>query len=118
MKLEELKRTTSIQPQSSPVREPLSPLSSTVATQIAILKTLPQNKPNVTTLGRVRTPACAFQPQMAGENCDNVMRHRIQACNPKAKSLNRTVGSGLAGWRAAYCMRTWGESRKTAVLMV
>ena len=46
-----------------------------------------------------------------------VTMHSSQACTPNATSLNRTVGSGLTGWRAAYCARTVGENIRTVVLM-
>lgn len=39
----------------------------------------------------------SFQPQSLGQNCENVTTVNIQPCKLKAKSLNLTVGSELAG---------------------
>lgn len=53
--------------------------------------------------------AAFSKPHIRGQNCETVTVQSTTALIPKQRSLNLTVGSGLAGCRAAYCSRMTGE---------
>lgn len=80
------------------------------------LMMLPQKTPRTTRLDRCQMGT--LKPQNSGKNWLYVMTHKTKACAAKAKSLKRTVVSGDAGWRYAYCDFISGENRKAQVEMV
>ena len=111
--------TTSIHAHSLPSASlPLFPETRTIAIVMATAIILPQIIPSETLFTCRLTPGTFFHPQRRGQNWEYTRTHMIHAWTPNARSLKRTVGSGLTGWREAYCARTTGEYRNTAVLMV
>ena len=101
--------TTSSHAHPVPSLLPPPSLLRTMMIVAATPKRLPHSMPNVIRPACLLTPRSSFQPQSLGQNCEYTTTQNIQACTPKAKSLNRTVGSGESGWRTAYCARTTGE---------
>lgn len=81
-----------------------------------IASTHPQHIPNATFDAFCLEPT--LKPHIAGKNWLYRITHMTAPCAAKRKSLNRTVVSGAAGWRTAYCDRIVGEYRKAAVLTV
>ena len=58
----------------------------------------------------MRWPGRCRKPHTRGQNMLSVSAASTHACAAKAMSLARTLGSGSAGLRAAYCARTLGDA--------